>query len=139
MRAEEAILDYIKRFYVIDCQPNRDGGFIIVLRDTLESIVKGEQVVDIISSGVRKVVFYWGNIHKYITIDMYHADNYRLASLIKKIFMHRRSLSFYDFLLNEQTRVVIELNQVKDEFPRLYGEEFDSIISGYLSADKDKE
>ncbi len=131
MRLEELVIDFIKRYYVVE-YGNRPTPYI-VLRDTFEyEGVEGVHI-DILTKNNGSVFFLWRNGYHVTGIDLYHKNNEALPALIKKIFKQEKTLDFFKFLTNENIKIIIPLHDIKEEFPGLYGPGYDKIISGHFT------
>ena len=66
------------------------------------------------------VVFIWGKSKKVTSIDLYRKDFNDMPGNVMKLFRHKRSLDFYDFLIESDEPVSIPLNMIPEEFPLLF-------------------
>lgn len=123
---EDAVMKFIKEFYHINCT----GGELFLI-DVFESNKSKGTLLDI----TPKVKFVWGKAFDITQINLYRKDNNFLPNIIREVFRDARSLDFYKFLTDNREVITIPLREVKDEFPSLYGNRLQEIISKNITKD----
>lgn len=126
MTIPEAILNYVRGCYVIEYY--NDKMYMtpeprIVIRHAFETKKSTTILIPITVGKNVNVTFVWGKGFEVTTLDLYHKQWNELPGLIMKIFRDKQSMSFYDFLIENNEDVVIPLSMIKEEFPSLFIEE----------------
>lgn len=124
---EESVLKFIKEFYRIAYSKNGD----IFIMDVFESQKVKGTILDI----TPKVKFVWGQAFNITQINLYRKDNNNLPNIIREVFRDKRSMDFYKFLTDNKEVLKIPLREVKEEFPSLYGQRLQEIISKNTTKD----
>ena len=106
-------------------------GSQIFLLDVFEKKKNEPTMIDI----TQKVKFIWGKAFDITAINLYKKDLNHVPTIIREVFRDERSLDFYKFLINEREVINIPLRDVKDEFPGLYGNRLQEIISKNTTKD----
>jgi len=126
---ESHVMDFISRYYVIEKRVND-----IYIRDIFEGSDLDTDMIDI----TPRVKFFWGRAKKITGINLYSKDYSHLLNIIRKVFRDIQTIDFYNFLTkNQKDDIILQLKDVKDEFPNLYGEQLQRIISENTTKDKD--
>jgi len=113
------LVDYIREMYEIQYSPfpNRR----LVIKHCNENFKDKDITVVPITVGKEvNVDFLWGKSKKVTAIDLYRKDFNDMAGNVMKMFRHKRSLDFYDFLINADEPISIPLTMVPEEFPLLF-------------------
>lgn len=113
---------FISEFYMLKCYPKQP----IYIVDVFEDKNKNEQIIIDISSDVK---FIWGNAFRVTGINLYRKDLKEISQIIREVFRDSKSMDFYKFLKEEKVNLNIPLKTVKEEFPSLYGDKLQEIIS----------
>lgn len=113
---------FISEFYMLKCHPKQP----IYIVDVFEDKNKNEQIIIDISSDVK---FIWGNAFRVTGINLYRKDLKEISQIIREVFRDSKSMDFYKFLKEEKVNLNIPLKTVKEEFPSLYGDKLQEIIS----------
>lgn len=119
-------MKFIKEFYHINCK----GGELFLI-DVFEPTKFKGTMLDI----TPKVKFVWGRAFDITQINLYRKENNQLPNIIREVFRDARSLDFYKFLTQNKELITIPLREVKEEFPSLYGERLQEIISKNTTKD----
>lgn len=116
---KSALIDYIKEMYVIEymLEPQTN----IIIRHMFEKRDKKFIMIPVTSGKNVNVNFIWGKAKDVCAIDLYHKNFNDMPGKIMKIFRDKRSLNFYDFLIENNENVVIPLTWISEEFPVLFG------------------
>jgi hypothetical protein len=124
---EEKIIEFIQRYYVIE---KRVGD--IYLRDMFDKGDKETYMFDITPD----VKFFWGKAKKVTGVNLYSKEYNHIPKIIREVFRELRTIDFYKFLKNETDDIIIQIKEIKEEFPNLYGESLQRIISENTTKDK---
>jgi hypothetical protein len=124
----DPFMEFIRRYYVISYSNVAHSNTKILIKDTFESKSDDIKIIEITNNRNVSVELLWGKIKKITGVDLQHKDFYILHSLLLKIFKHKNSLNFYNFLIDEKQNITIPLNLLEDEFPLLFGEENKNLI-----------
>ena len=126
---EKNIIDYIQRYYTFEISENKK----IYLRDIFEDNSE-EHIFDITS----KVKFIWGRAKQVTGVDLRNKEYTHIQKIIREIFRSNQSIDFYSFMVDEiretetekySKGLAIPLKDLKHEFPFLYGDKVNNIIS----------
>jgi len=123
---EQALMLFIQQSYHL-----QSTGSQIFLLDVFEKKKNEPTMIDI----TQKVKFIWGKAFDITAINLYKKDLSHIPTIIREVFRDERSLDFYKFLINEREVINIPLRDVKDEFPGLYGNRLQEIISKNTTKD----
>jgi hypothetical protein len=114
-----ALVEFIREMYVI--QYSRYPNQKLVIKHCHEDLKYKELTIIPITVGKNiDVVFIWGKSKKVTSIDLYRKDFNDMPGNVMKLFRHKRSLDFYDFLIESDEPVSIPLNMIPEEFPLLF-------------------
>jgi len=117
---ETNIIEFIQKYYVIE---KRVGD--IYLRDIFDNGNKESYIIDI----TPKVKFFWGRAKNVTGLNLYLKEYKHLPKIIREVFRCKKTIDFYSFIKEEEGDFVIPIKYIKDEFPNLYGEQVQRIIS----------
>jgi len=117
---ETNIVEFIQKYYVIE---KRVGD--IYLRDIFDVGNKESYVIDITPN----VKFFWGRAKNVTGLNLYLKEYNHLPKIIREVFRSKKTVDFYSFIKEEEGDFVIPIKYIKDEFPNLYGEQVQRIIS----------
>lgn len=117
---ERQLIDFIQRYYVIEKRGND-----VFLRDIFESGQKDLDKIEI----TPKVLFFWGRAKNVTGVNLYSKDYTYIKKIIREVFREKNTIEFYEFLIKDFTDVIIPIREIKHEFPNLYGEQLQRIIS----------
>ena len=124
---EEKIIEFIQRYYIIEKRAND-----VYLRDIFDTGDKETYVIDITPN----VKFFWGRASKVTGINLYSKEYNHLPKIIREVFRGKQTIDFYKFLKDESKDLIITIKEIKEEFPNLYGEQLQRIISENTTKDK---
>lgn len=114
-----ALVEFIREMYVIQLSPYPNQK--LVIKHCHEDLKYKELTIIPITVGKNiDVVFIWGKSKKVTSIDLYRKDFNDMPGNVMKLFRHKRSLDFYDFLIESDEPVSIPLNMIPEEFPLLF-------------------
>lgn len=118
---KDALVNYIKEMYVIEyvVEPTTN----IFIRHIFENKNEKFNIIPITLGKNVNVNFIWGKSKKVCGIDLYRKDFNDMPGRIMKLFRNKRTLDFYDFLIENNENIVIPLNWVSEEFPLLFRNE----------------
>jgi|SRR6056300_49995 len=117
---ETNIVEFIQKYYVIE---KRVGD--IYLRDIFDVGNKESYVIDITPN----VKFFWGRAKNVTGLNLYLKEYNHLPKIIREVFRSKKTVDFYSFIKEEEGDFVIPIKYIKEEFPNLYGEQVQRIIS----------
>jgi hypothetical protein len=117
---ETNIVEFIQKYYVIE---KRVGD--IYLRDIFDTGNKESYIIDITPN----VKFFWGRAKNVTGLNLYLKEYNHLPKIIREVFRSKKTVDFYSFIKEEEGDFVIPIKYIKDEFPNLYGEQVQRIIS----------
>ena len=117
---ETNIVEFIQKYYVIE---KRVGD--IYLRDIFDAGTKESYVIDITPN----VKFFWGRAKNVTGLNLYLKEYNHLPKIIREVFRSKKTVDFYSFIKEEEGDFVIPIKYIKEEFPNLYGEQVQRIIS----------
>jgi hypothetical protein len=117
---ETNIVEFIQKYYVIE---KRVGD--IYLRDIFDAGNKESYVIDITPN----VKFFWGRAKNVTGLNLYLKEYNHLPKIIREVFRSKKTVDFYSFIKEEEGDFVIPIKYIKEEFPNLYGEQVQRIIS----------
>ena len=123
---ETNIVEFIQKYYVIE---KRVGD--IYLRDIFDAGNKESYVIDITPN----VKFFWGRAKNVTGLNLYLKEYNHLPKIIREVFRSKKTVDFYSFIKEEEGDFVIPIKYIKDEFPNLYGERLQRIISENTAKD----
>lgn len=123
---ENSIVEFIQKYYVIE---KRVGD--IYLRDIFDNGNTECYIVDI----TPHVKFFWGRAKNVTGLNLYLKEYNHLPKIIREVFRDKKTIDFYKFIKEEEGNFVIPIKHVKDEFPNLYGERLQRIISENITKD----
>lgn len=124
---EYLLIRFIQNYYQI-----HSSGSKIIIIDVFENKITQPMIIEITES----VSFVWGKAFDITSINPYEKNYSFLPNIIRQIFRDKRTLDFYKFLIKENQIVTIRLSEIKEEFPKLYDERLQTIISESISKDK---
>lgn len=112
------LFDFIREMYVIQYVSQ---GQRMVIKHSFESTKDKDITIVPITVGKNiNVNFLWGKSKKVTGLDLYRKDYNDMPGNVMKCFRHKRSLDFYDFLIENNLDVTIPLNMIPEEFPLLF-------------------
>jgi hypothetical protein len=117
---ETNIVEFIQKYYVIE---KRVGD--IYLRDIFDVGNEESYVIDITPN----VKFFWGRAKNVTGLNLYLKEYNHLPKIIREVFRSKKTVDFYSFIKEEEGDFVIPIKYIKEEFPNLYGEQVQRIIS----------
>lgn len=122
---EKNIIDFIQRFYVIESNHKNE----LFIRDIFEDSTEN-YLIEI----TPKVKFIWGKAQNITGVNLWNKEYTYIQKIIREVFRSKQSISFYKFIIDEShysnyKGVTIPLKMIKDEFPNLYGEKLEKIIT----------
>jgi len=117
---ETNIVEFIQKYYVIE---KRVGD--IYLRDIFDTGNKESYIIDITPN----VKFFWGRAKNVTGLNLYLKEYNHLPKIIREVFRSKKTVDFYSFIKEEEGDFVIPIKYIKEEFPNLYGEQVQRIIS----------
>lgn len=117
---------FIQQSYKVKCGANH-----VHLMDIFEGGKKQPMVIDITD----KVKFIWGKAYDITSVNLYSKDLNHIPKIIREVFRDPKSLDFYRFLINERVDIHIPIKDIKYEFPSLYGDRLQDIISKNITKD----
>jgi len=122
---EKNIIDFIQRFYVIERNYKNE----LYIRDIFEDSIQN-YVIEI----TPKVKFIWGKAQNVTGVNLWNKEYSHIQKIIREVFRDKQSIGFYKFIIDEAHQedyknITIPLKMVKNEFPNLYGEELEKIIT----------
>lgn len=124
MTEKDICLDFIKHFYYVTITKSY-GDETIIFHDCCE-IIKTSKLHYIGTVFGFDVFLTWDKAEKLTTINLQKKDNDTIVSFAKMI-KHSQTFSFIKYLvesLNKYDKTIqMPLNDVKEEFPLLYGYE----------------
>ena len=133
MLIEKNVINFIQRYYTFEIKGNKE----IYLRDVFEDNVE-THTVDINS----RVKFVWGRAKNVTGVDLRNKEFTHIQKIIREVFRSKQSIDFYNFMVNEIHEqeewegLVIPLNDLKHEFPNLYGDNINGIILENIKKDE---
>src|SRR6056300_270888 len=113
------LIEFIREMYVIQysSRPNQR----LVIKHIHENFKDKDITIVPITVGRNvNVDFIWGKSKKVTAIDLYRKDFNDMPGNVMKMFRHKRSLDFYDFLINADEPISIPLTMIPEEFPLLF-------------------
>lgn len=112
------LFDYIREMYVIQYVPKRQT---MVIKHSFEESKDSNMTIVPITVGKNiNVNFIWGKSKKVIGLDLYRKDYNDMPGNVMKCFRHKRTLDFYNFLIESDEEITIPLNMIPEEFPLLF-------------------
>ena len=117
---ETNIVEFIQKYYVIE---KRVGD--IYLRDIFDVGNEESYVIDITPN----VKFFWGRAKNVTGLNLYLKEYNHLPKILREVFRSKKTVDFYSFIKEEEGDFVIPIKYIKEEFPNLYGEQVQRIIS----------
>lgn len=126
---ERNIINFIQKYYSIEINGNKQ----IFLRDIFEDDSDTYPIK--ISDNVQ---FIWGRAKKVTGMDLLNKEFIHIQKIIREVFRSKQSIDFYEFMLCEIGEIeqkdkhkglIIPLKDIKHEFPNLYGDNVNEIIS----------
>lgn len=124
MIIQDVLIHFIKNFYVIEYKVHPTyGDDQIIIRDAYEPTKVTGNIIPITLDKNVNVTFLWNNSKRITEVDLYQKSINDLPGRVMKIFRHKRTMDFYDFLKEERIDIVIPICDIPEEFPLLFSTE----------------
>jgi hypothetical protein len=125
---EKVILDFIRKYYVLDFSTSRVDKKLII-RDCEDKEMGNCQSIPLVMVKGCEVDLIWNKARRITGIDLYRKDFASVLPIsIMNAFRHPRTLDFFVTLHEMKVDIIIDLEDMKQELPGLFDEELQQDI-----------